>query len=251
MKITRWTALTSLLFPAIVLTSYAYAQTIAAPESSRSTMGAENRSPWVAVPADLTTSLDAKSAKLGDPVEARLTAEVRFSNGTVLPKGTRLIGKVTDVQARSKQNKISRLAFGLDHALLRDGSQIGLDATIAGLAGPAENLSGMDSMPVYTGSAKPAGGVAPSASLPQGVADSSQNASPRPLLNTPDPRQATDQSVAGQSTGAGSKVPLTNLPGVTCTSGGSGGAAATLNSDDRNVYLSRGSKMLIAISASH
>lgn len=52
-------------------------------------------------------------------------------------------------------------------------------------------------------------------------------------------------------TGAGSKVPLTNLPGVTCTSGGSGGAAATLNSNDRNVYLGRGSKMLLAISASH
>jgi hypothetical protein len=50
---------------------------------------------------------------------------------------------------------------------------------------------------------------------------------------------------------AKAQVPLTNLPGVTCTSGGSGGAVATLNSNDRNVYLSRGSKMLVAISASH
>lgn len=251
MKITRWTALPPLLFPAILLTSYAYAQRVAATESDSPTVNAENGSPSVAVAADLTTSLDAKSAKVGDPVEAKLTAEVRFSNGPVLPKGTRLIGKVTDVQTRSKQKKKSLLAFGLGHALLRDGSQIGIDATITGLAGPPENLTGMDSMPMYTGSAKPGGGVAPSASLPQGAADSSENVSPRPLLNTPDSRSATDQSVAGQRTGAGGNVPLTNLPGVTCTSGGSGSAAATLNSNDRNVYLGRGSKVLLAISASH
>ena len=251
MKIARWTVLLPLLFPAILLTSYAYVQTTAAPQSGSSTVGAENGSPSVAVPADLTTSLDAKSAKVGDPVEAKLTAEVRFSNGTVLPKGTRLIGKVTDVQARSKQKKTSLLAFGFDHALLLDGTQIRIDATIAALAGPRENLNGMDSMPVYTGSARPAGGVAPAPGLSGDVADTTANVSPRPLWNTPDPRSATDQSVAGQSTGAGSNVPLTNLPGVTCTSGGSGSAAATLNSNNRNVYLGRGSNMLLAISASH
>jgi hypothetical protein len=71
------------------------------------------------VNAELTKRIDAKKAKVGDTVEAKTTSAVKLPDGTELPKGTKLTGKVTDVRAKSNSDKTSHLAFNLDEALMK------------------------------------------------------------------------------------------------------------------------------------
>ena len=55
--------------------------------------------------AELTKSIDAKKAKQGDEVTAKLTQDVKSSGQVVLHKGTKLVGHVTEAQAKSKEKE--------------------------------------------------------------------------------------------------------------------------------------------------
>ncbi|HEX8129137.1 MAG TPA: hypothetical protein VF527_08560 [Pyrinomonadaceae bacterium] len=70
--------------------------------------------------AQLESTLDARKARVGDRVVLR-TTETLKSNGQVLAKkGARLVGRVTDVQQRTKSNAESRIGLVFDR--LESGS---------------------------------------------------------------------------------------------------------------------------------
>ena len=48
----------------------------------------------LAVPIRLTTAVDSRTAKVGDPVEAQVDADIRDHSEVVLPKGARITGRV-------------------------------------------------------------------------------------------------------------------------------------------------------------
>ena len=77
-----------------------------------------------AIAAELTKRLDTKNAKQGDEVDARTTMAAKLPDGTELPSGTKLTGKVTDVKAKTKADKSSHLAFNLDRAVLKGGKEV-------------------------------------------------------------------------------------------------------------------------------
>jgi hypothetical protein len=85
--------------------------------------------------ATLTHSLDVKKNKPGDPVEARTTRDVKQNGKVVIPRGTRLVGHVTQAQARGGGQSESTLGVAFDRAELRDGRQVPLNnATIQAVA---------------------------------------------------------------------------------------------------------------------
>lgn len=84
--------------------------------------------------AALKGSLDVKKSKVGDRVEAETTQDVKENGKVVLRKGTRLVGHVTEVQAREKGQAKSDLGVAFDRAELRNGQQMPLNASIQALA---------------------------------------------------------------------------------------------------------------------
>lgn len=84
--------------------------------------------------AALAGSLDAKKNKPGDKVEARTTQDVKQNGKVVLPKGTRLVGQVTQAQAREKGQTESQLGVVFDHAELRNGEQVPVNMAVQALA---------------------------------------------------------------------------------------------------------------------
>jgi hypothetical protein len=84
--------------------------------------------------AALTKPVDAKKAKVGDRVDARTTEAVKTGNKTALPKGTRLVGHVTQASARANGDSQSALAIAFDRAVLKDGSEVPLNVGIQALA---------------------------------------------------------------------------------------------------------------------
>jgi hypothetical protein len=105
--------------------------------------------------AMLSGSLDAKRAKAGDPVAAKTTEPSSTADHTLLPKGTQLLGHVTDAKAAGSGEAQSALAFTFDRAVLKDGREIPVHYTVRALAAAesAAELSTGDAMDSGMGAA--------------------------------------------------------------------------------------------------
>ena len=62
-----------------------------------------NLAPGSVIPAELVKTVDAKKSSTGDEVQAKVTQDLKADNGQVLvPKDTKIVGRLMEVQARSK-----------------------------------------------------------------------------------------------------------------------------------------------------
>jgi hypothetical protein len=86
------------------------------------------------VQADLNGSLDTKKAAVGQQVTVTTRQETRLADDTELPKGTRLVGHITQVQAQDDQHVGAMVAILFDHAELKDGKVVQVRSVIEGLA---------------------------------------------------------------------------------------------------------------------
>ena len=94
--------------------------------------------PGSVIPVQLTRGIDAKKAKTGDPVEAKVTMDLKTDSGEVLvPKDTKVLGHVTEAQPRSKEQKESQVAIAFDHALMKSGSNMPLPLSIQAVISPS------------------------------------------------------------------------------------------------------------------
>src|SRR5215471_10784813 len=88
--------------------------------------------------AKLNSSVDSKKAKPGAQVTAETTEPVKSADGrTVLPKGSKLTGHVTQASARNKDQGQAALGIQFDKAKLKDGQEMALtNIRIQALASP-------------------------------------------------------------------------------------------------------------------
>ena len=193
-----------------------------------------------AMNAQLSQTVDSKKAKPGDQVTAQTTDAVKADGKTIVPKGTKLVGHVTRSTARAKGDAESALAVEFDRAILKDGREIPLQASIQALAAAqAIAAVGGDEL-------EPAGGVAQSSS-----------ASGRGALG------GVGSTVGGAASGAASTVPRTTTgatgavgstvstaTGATAGAGSGLSAAGELTSTSRGVFGLNGLRLNNAASNS-
>lgn len=90
------------------------------------------------ISATLTNPVDAGEAKPGDPVEARATKDIRSGSEVVIPRGSKLLGRITKVEPRGGGSaggeSESQLGFVFDRALLKDGREVALNGAVTALA---------------------------------------------------------------------------------------------------------------------
>lgn len=84
--------------------------------------------------AALSAPLDSKKCKPGDPVNARTTEPAKSEGKTVFPKGTKLVGHVTQASARGKGDSESALGIVFDKAILKNGEQVPVNVAIQAIA---------------------------------------------------------------------------------------------------------------------
>ena len=106
-----------------------------------SASGAGELADGTTIPAALTKPVDARKAKPGDEIAVKSTQEVRSTSGVVIPRGSRLIGHVTDAKAKAKGDSESALGIAFDHAVLKNGQQVPLNASIKAIAAAANSTS--------------------------------------------------------------------------------------------------------------
>jgi hypothetical protein len=97
------------------------------------------------VTGELQGKLDSKTAKPGDNVTLKTTEKVQASDGTVIPKGSRLIGHITEVQPHASDRTIAQVGIAFDRAELKNGQSLQVHSLIRTIR-PGASISAMDSM---------------------------------------------------------------------------------------------------------
>jgi hypothetical protein len=87
-----------------------------------------------AMNAALSQPVDARKNKPGDQVTARTTEATKSEGKVVIPKGSKLIGHVSECKQRGKEEKESALGIVFDKAILKNGQEIPLNVTIRAIA---------------------------------------------------------------------------------------------------------------------
>jgi hypothetical protein len=223
--------------------------------------------------AELTKSLDAKKAKPGDEVTAKLTQDVKADGKVVLHKGSKLVGHVTEAQAKTKENSESKLGMVFDKAVLKGGEEVAFNGAIQALAAPAQGSlsattdeagslgSGMGSGGgTAMGGGRGSGGIAP---LGGGGAVNSTLGSATGAVNntagsvTNSATGAVNGSV-NQATGAAANGAFNSatrgvvgMQGIALSTAANGSAqGSVISSASRNVKLDSGTQMILQVTGS-
>ena len=223
------------------------------------------------IDATLASSLDAKRSKAGDQVEARAAQDVKQDGKVVLKKGTRIVGHVTQAQARASGQAQSQIGILFDHAVLKNGQEVPFNASIQALAAAqsaTEASAGADNitatgggMGAAQGSARGSGGLAGGVASTAGA---TAGAATGTVMNTSSSLPSTaggTLNTATRSTGAVGGLTSTgrlasNSTGVFGIEGLSIDSAASsatqgsmIVSATKNVHLDSGTQLLLRTAA--
>ena len=236
--------------PALSLVAQSSDQPAASQQHSGSSLQVP---PGTVISAVLTKSIEAKKAKTGDEVVARVQSDLKNNAGEVLvPKDTRVVGKVTEAQPRSKEQKESRIGLFFDHAVLKDGTQVPLSMSIQAVAELQEGGSHGDdsSYPQpgsYSGGGVSGGGMG-GGGMRGGYGGSTGSMDRQPATTPPatsgdsggPPREASQRTITPQTQGV-IGIPDTQL------SQASGSNGSLVSSEKSNVRLGGGTVLLLRV----
>jgi hypothetical protein len=182
--------------------------------------------------ATLSAPVDSKKCKPGDSVTARTTESVKSEGKTMMPRGAKLIGHVTQAAARANGESQSALGIVFDKAILKNGQEIPLNVAIQALASAQSSASvagaDMDTMGGMGASAAGSGAASGRGAL--GGVTSTAGAAVGTVTNT-----AANLGTAGGAVGS-----ATNATGnlASASKGAVGGlnAAGELTSNSQGVF---------------
>lgn len=98
-----------------------------------------------ALEAELQKTLDVKNSRVGDEVVLKVTKSIEQNGEVVVPKGSKLIGRVTEVQEKTKANAMSQLGVVFDRL---EGKNLNspISATITSITNVASRASVNDDL---------------------------------------------------------------------------------------------------------
>jgi hypothetical protein len=210
--------------------------------------------------AELVKPLDAHKNKVGDEVVAKTTHDVKSEGYVIVPKGSKLIGHVTEVKAHSKDQATSELGIAFDHAVLKNGTEMPLALGIQAIGRSQASAAAMADEPVMTGgggamgssSARPAGGggmVGGVRSTAGGVVNTAGSTAGT-AVNTAGAAGGTAGAAGGAVSGSLSSTSqgVVGLQGLSLSSDTSTATnASVVSSSSGNVHLDSGTEMVLRV----
>jgi hypothetical protein len=201
--------------------------------------------------AQLKSSVDSKKVKPGDAVTAETTETVKSSDGrTILPRGTKLIGQVTQASSRAKGDSESMLGIQFEKAVTKSGEEVPLNnVVIEAVAPPSSTASDFAPGPSATGPAAPPSN--PSMSGSAGARAGSNTTGSNPANPYPGAAGQTETR-GGYESGplpANSRG-VYGLPGLSLgRANSSNGESSVIASNGKNVHLDSGTRLLLVTQA--
>ena len=215
-----------------------------APANSTQSSDAPHIAPGSVIPVQLTKSIDAKKVKTGDRVEAKVTQDLKSSTGVlVVPRDTKVMGHVTQAQARNKEQKESQLGLAFDHAVMKNGGDVPLPMSIQAIIAPpspndANAAPSAESPNAAAGNAPTTGSARPGATPQQSpVPASNTGTAPADAQNSANARQA----ITGDTQG------VVGMPNVKLLPAQNAAQGSVLSSEKNNVKLESGTFLLLRV----
>jgi hypothetical protein len=197
--------------------------------------------PGSVIPVELTKTVDAKKAKTGDEVIAKVTHDLKSGSGEVIvAKDTKMIGHVTEAQAHTKEQKQSELGIIFDKAVTK-GGEMKLPMSIQAIIAPRQNTPANDA------------GGGETAPTTGGGTTTSPMANRAPLSVPSRPQQLP---AGGGDAQSGSRPAITastqgviGMPDVKLeTNGQNASQGSVVSSEKNNVKLESGTMLLLRVS---
>lgn len=190
--------------------------------------------------AQLQKTLDVKSAETGDTVVLKVSKEIKQNSEVIIPKGARLIGRVTEVREKTKNNAISKLGVVFDRI---EGKNLSapISATIVSVTQTASSAAVGDVFHSdLSGSASSSGSVSKGNSgggLLGGVGSAVGGA-----VNTATGAVGTVTNTAGQTLGGASQTLGRAVGGIQISQSAEASAngSTTLSAANKNLRLEKG-----------
>ncbi len=223
----------------------------APPQSNSAPPNGMRIAPGSVIPVQLAKTIDAKRVKPGDEVLALVTVDLKAQNGEIIvPKNTKITGKVTEAQARNKQEIESEIDIAFDHAVAKDGSDVALPLSIQAVIAPSylsgnsgnNDNSSAQSSPQSMPHSSPSGGMSPSGRS-SGMAQP-QSSNPAAIGGDQPTNSANTHShpaITGQTQG------VLGIENVTLAAAPNAAQGSVLSSGKNNVKLESGTLMLLRV----
>jgi hypothetical protein len=223
--------------------------------------------------AELTKPIDAKKAKPGDEVSAKVTQDVKSDGKVVIHKGTRLIGHVTEAQARTKEQANSTLGIAFDKAVFKGGEEVSFSSVIQAIGPPvqasvstaADENANLGAAPPMSGAPRTGNGglvggvtsaaggaVSGATGTAAGAATGAANDTVSGATRTAGGLTAQGNLTSASKGVIGLQGLALNTPTAVAGSGSASGSAqgSVVSSTSRNVKLDSGTQMVLRVTGS-
>jgi hypothetical protein len=210
--------------------------------------------PGTALVAELSKSIDAKKAKAGDAVKARIVQDLLAGGRIVIRRGAKLIGHITEARANGQEQPKAVLGMVFDRVMLRPGAEMSFDAVLEALAPPVESPDVLSALSSSYGGGN-AGGAQPiSHGSAKDIVDDPRlkvdHTREDALQNAADPSSygASGNTLHNGFLGAGNRG-VFGMPGLLLKTG-PGAAGTELVSSRADIKLESGTQIVVGVTAS-
>ncbi len=253
MKSVPWLVLLSFLLSSLAGAQSSPASSAPNPGDSTSGSTVANVTPLTngtVLSTELSKSLDAKKARANDRIEAKTTMDVLSHGQIIVPRNCKVIGRVIEAKAHSKQSPGSMLRIAFDRLLMKDGREVPLQAAVQAIGRPLQSEFGAATYSGGNDPYNPNSSGMPSASRGNaGQVPSVTGPSPYPsghperggLESTPDPLTISGATVAPLDPTSQGVVGMKGL-----SLNGSAPVSA-ISSDSSNVHLDGGTQLILRV----
>jgi hypothetical protein len=209
------------------------------------------------IEGQLQSAVDVKKSRVGDQVVLKTTKAIKQNGETIVPKGSKLIGKITEVKQKTKDNATSRIGMVFDRLQGKD-LDMPINASIVSVAAAHVNAAAGDLF---------AGDVSGSSSTSGSASGGGRSSGGGGLLggvgSTVGGVVSTTTSTVGQVAGTATNAVGSTIGQTTGTLGrtvnglqistaasGSASTASTISAQDKNVRLEKGATFQMRVDGS-
>jgi hypothetical protein len=224
--------------------------------STRSQAGTANQlQSGNTIHATLVKPVDAHKNRPGDPVFAKTTEDVKSDGRVVIPRGSKIVGHVTEAKAHEKGQAESALGIAFDHAVLKDGSQVPLSLSVQAVGSSAASAAAQaedDSLMTSSAGASSMSAAASGATRPGGGLVGGVSSTTGALVNTgTNVGGSAAHTASGLGTGTSSlnsnSQGVIGLRNLSLVSSASNSTSARFTSPNSNVHLDSGTQMILRV----
>ena len=213
--------------------------------------GTAQFAPGTVLPAELAKSVDAKKAKQGDQVVAKISQDMLSNGQVVIPHGAKIVGHVTQAKAREKGESESTLGIAFDKMMTKDGKELPLNASIQALGAPISNFNAGNpgGNPPMSESGGMPGRMGGSANTGMGGSRNTGSPPGTGASGSPGGNYPQDTGTAGAQSGgrtlSSNATGVVGISGLSLSAGSDGGSVIT--SENKNVTLDSGTQILLRV----